>query len=67
MAMTRSGKIAGSVSSGCLESAVFEDGMTVLESGAPVLRHYGITDEMAFEVGLSCGGEVDIFVEPLSW
>jgi xanthine dehydrogenase accessory factor len=67
MAMTRSGKIAGSVSGGCLESAVFEDGMTVLETGTPVLRHYGISDEMAFEVGLSCGGTVDIFVEPLTW
>lgn len=67
MAMTRSGKIAGSVSGGCLESAVFEDGMSVLETGQPVLRHYGISDEMAFEAGLSCGGMVDIFVEPLAW
>jgi xanthine dehydrogenase accessory factor len=67
MAMTRSGKIAGSVSGGCLESAVFEDGMAALETGRPLLKHYGITDEMAFEVGLSCGGEVDIFVEPLTW
>lgn len=67
MAVTRSGKIAGSVSGGCLEGAVFEEAMLVLESGRPNLLHYGITDEMAFDVGLSCGGEVDIFIEPLDW
>lgn len=63
MAMTRSGKIAGSVSGGCLEAAVYEEGMDVIESGQPKLLHYGITDEMAWSVGLSCGGEVDIFIE----
>lgn len=67
MAMTPGGKIAGSVSGGCLEAAVYEEGMGVLETGRPKLLHYGITDEMAWSVGLSCGGEVDIFVEPLSW
>lgn len=67
MAMTPSGKIAGSVSGGCLEGAVYEEAMEVLESGSPRLKHYGISDEMAFEVGLSCGGQVDIFIEPLDW
>ncbi|HZU12719.1 MAG TPA: XdhC family protein [Chloroflexota bacterium] len=67
MAMTPSGKIAGSVSGGCLEAAVYEEGMAALESGVGRLVHYGISDEMAFQVGLSCGGEVDIFVEPLTW
>jgi xanthine/CO dehydrogenase XdhC/CoxF family maturation factor len=67
MAMTPSGKITGSVSGGCLEGAVYEEGMMVLDSGQPKLLHYGISDEMAWTVGLSCGGEVDIFVEPLSW
>lgn len=67
MAMTSGGKIAGSVSGGCLEGAVYEEAMEVLCSGSPVLRHYGISDEMAFNVGLSCGGEVDIFIEPLDW
>jgi xanthine/CO dehydrogenase XdhC/CoxF family maturation factor len=67
MAVTGSGKVTGSVSGGCLEAAVFEEAMLVLESGHPKLMHYGITDEMAFEVGLSCGGEVDIFIEPLDW
>ncbi len=67
MAMTASGNIVGSVSGGCLEAAVFEEAMQVLESGTPRVLHYGITDEMAWEVGLSCGGKVDIFVEPLAW
>ncbi len=67
MAMTKTGEIAGSVSGGCLEAAVFEEAMAVLESGRPKLLHYGISDEMAWNVGLSCGGEVDIFVEPLDW
>jgi xanthine/CO dehydrogenase XdhC/CoxF family maturation factor len=67
MAMTSSGKIAGSVSGGCLEAAVFEEAMEVLRTGLPKLVHYGISDEMAWNVGLSCGGEVDIFVEALDW
>ncbi len=67
MAMTPSGKITGSVSGGCLEGAVYEEAMEVLESRRPRLIHYGISDEMAWNVGLSCGGEVDIFIEPLDW
>ena len=67
MAMTPSGKIAGSVSGGCLEAAVYEEAMEVLETGRPKLVHYGISDEMAWDVGLSCGGTVDIFIEPLNW
>jgi xanthine dehydrogenase accessory factor len=67
MAMTASGKVSGSVSGGCLESAIFEEAQDVLSARLPKLVHYGITDEMAFEVGLSCGGEVDVFIEPLTW
>jgi xanthine dehydrogenase accessory factor len=67
MAMTASGKVAGSVSGGCLESAIFEAAQDVLSSRSPRLVHYGITDEMAFEVGLSCGGALDVFIEPLNW
>ena len=65
MAMTSGGRVAGSVSGGCLEAAIFEEGMEVLETGRPKLLHYGISDEMAWNVGLSCGGEVDIFIEPV--
>lgn len=67
MAMTPSGKIAGSVSGGCLEGAVYEEAMEVIEKRTPRLIHYGISDDMAWNVGLSCGGEVDIFIEPLDW
>lgn len=67
MAVTADGKIAGSVSGGCLEAAVVEEALAVLEDGACRLVHYGISDEMAWDVGLSCGGEVDIFVERLNW
>lgn len=67
MAITATGKVAGSVSGGCLESAIFEEAQEVLKTGQPKLIHYGITDDMAFEVGLSCGGQVDVFVEPLNW
>lgn len=67
MAVTRGGRIAGGVSGGCLEGAVFEEAMDVLDTGRARLVHYGISDEMAFTVGLSCGGQVDIFIEPLDW
>lgn len=67
MAMTASGKLAGSVSGGCLESAVYEEAMDAISTGQPRLVHYGISDEMAWNVGLSCGGAVDIFIEPLTW
>jgi len=67
MAMTPSGKIAGSVSGGCLEAAVLQEALEVLDCGKPRLVHYGISDEMAWNVGLSCGGAVDIFIEPLTW
>src|ERR1700724_1154699 len=67
MAVTASGQVSGSVSGGCLEADVFGQAQEVLATGRPKLVHYGITDEMAFDVGLSCGGRVDIFVEPLTW
>jgi xanthine dehydrogenase accessory factor len=63
-AMTRSGRIAGSLSGGCIEGDLFERAMEVLDTGRPRLLEYGISDEMAFEVGLSCGGRIEAFVEP---
>jgi xanthine dehydrogenase accessory factor len=53
----------GSVSGGCVEGAVYQLGEEVLESGKPVLQRYGVSDESAFAVGLTCGGIIDIFVE----
>jgi xanthine dehydrogenase accessory factor len=64
--VSRDGRMAGSVSGGCLESAVVLEAQATIEGDAPPrLLHYGISDEMGWAVGLSCGGEVDIFVETL--
>lgn len=65
MALTPDGKISGSVSGGCVEGAVFEAGVDVLKSNRPQLLHFGVADETAWEVGLACGGSIDIFVKPL--
>ena len=66
MAMTRDARIAGSVSGGCVESAVVEEGREVLETGKPKLLRFGVTDETAWNVGLSCGGTIEVFVETLT-
>jgi xanthine/CO dehydrogenase XdhC/CoxF family maturation factor len=65
MIVSSGGDLAGSVSGGCVETAVFEEAQEVLKTGQPKLLHYGITDEMAWDVGLACGGAIDVFVEPL--
>lgn len=62
--VTASGKITGSVSGGCVESDVVERARQVLETGTPALVTYGIADETGFEVGLSCGGSIDVLIEP---
>jgi xanthine dehydrogenase accessory factor len=64
MAVAANGDVIGSVSGGCVEGAVYELATEVIESGRPVLQTYGVTDDDAFEVGLTCGGIVDIFVAP---
>ncbi len=65
MALTKSGKIAGSVSGGCVESAVFEAGVQALKSGQPQLLKFGVADETAWQVGLACGGQIEVFVQAL--
>ena len=65
MAVTRSGKMAGSVSNGCIEGAVFEEAQKVLKSGEPKIAAFGVADDVAFEVGLACGGHIEVFVQPL--
>jgi xanthine dehydrogenase accessory factor len=66
MVVTRSGKMAGSVSNGCIEGAVFEEAQKVLQTGKPKLAAFGVADDVAFEVGLACGGHIEVFVQPLA-
>ena len=61
---TRTGQMAGSVSGGCIEGDVFERALEVLEDGQPTIQRYGIDDASGVAVGLSCGGEVDVLIEP---
>ncbi|MGJ6122022.1 XdhC family protein [Mycolicibacterium sp. Y3] len=60
------GAVAGSVSGGCVEGAVYELATEVTATGRPELQRYGISDDDAFAVGLTCGGILDVFVEPVS-
>ena len=66
MAVSADGEAVGSVSGGCVEGAVYELASEVRQSGQPVLQTYGISEDDAFSVGLTCGGIIDIFVEPVS-
>ena len=67
MAVSEDGEVAGSVSGGCVEGAVLEVALEVLSGAAPRVVTYGIADEDAFAVGLTCGGTIHVFVEPLDW
>src|SRR5689334_9964404 len=64
MLVSRSGRMAGSVSNGCIEGAVFEEAQKVLAAGQPKLIEFGVADDLAFEVGLACGGHIEVFVQP---
>jgi xanthine dehydrogenase accessory factor len=65
MAITADGKLSGSVSGGCVEGAVAEEAFAALASGRPKLLSFGVADETAWEVGLACGGSIQVFVEAL--
>jgi xanthine dehydrogenase accessory factor len=65
LAISASGALCGSVSGGCVESAVVQEAEEVFATGEPKLLTYGISDEEGFAVGLPCGGEIDVFVERL--
>ena len=65
LALNDLGEIAGSVTGGCVEPSVIREAQEVLDGGGARLREYGIADDMAFEVGLACGGTVGILIAPL--
>ena len=67
MAISEEGEMAGSVSGGCVEGAVAQEAIDVLVTGQPRLIEYGIADELAMTVGLACGGNIAVYVEPLNW
>lgn len=66
MVVNSRGEFAGSVSGGCVEGAVIEEAQRVIKTGKPKLLKYGIADETAWEVGLSCGGTIEVFAETLT-
>lgn len=65
MAVSASGAMAGSVSGGCVEGAVVMEAGKVLADGEPRFLSFGISNEMAWEVGLACGGKLEVYVEPI--
>jgi xanthine dehydrogenase accessory factor len=66
MVVLPDGAVYGSVSGGCVESAVYDVAMGVIDTGAPALQRYGVSDDDAFDIGLTCGGTLDVFVESIS-
>jgi xanthine dehydrogenase accessory factor len=66
MVVAPDGTVSGSVSGGCVEGAVYDLATEVAAAGQPRLQRYGVSDDDAFAVGLTCGGTIDIFVEPVS-
>jgi xanthine dehydrogenase accessory factor len=66
MACTSAGDMAGSVSGGCIEGAVYEEAQRVIKHGRPRLLEYGVANESAWEIGLACGGTIQVWVESLA-
>jgi xanthine dehydrogenase accessory factor len=67
MAVNSEGEVLGSVSGGCVEGAVVSEAMKILQTGERKLISFGYSNDEAFEVGLTCGGTIHLFVEPLDW
>jgi xanthine dehydrogenase accessory factor len=68
MAVSEDGEVAGSVSGGCVEGAVVSESLAVLAgTAAPRIVTFGYSDDDAFAVGLTCGGTIHLFIEPLDW
>jgi xanthine dehydrogenase accessory factor len=67
MAVNEQGEVVGSVSGGCVEGAVVTEALEVLQTGERKLVSFGYSDDEAFAVGLTCGGTIHLYVEPLDW
>jgi xanthine dehydrogenase accessory factor len=67
MAVSEDGEVAGSVSGGCVEGAVVIEALQIIESGERKVVTFGYSDDEAFAVGLTCGGTIHLFIEPLDW
>lgn len=67
LAVNERGEVIGSVSGGCVEGAVVAEALDVLQHGRPKLVSFGYSDDEAFSVGLTCGGTIHVFLEPLEW
>jgi xanthine dehydrogenase accessory factor len=67
MAVSEDGQVAGSVSGGCVEGAVVAEALQILEDGSRRMVTFGYSDDEAFAVGLTCGGTIHLFLEPLDW
>lgn len=65
LAVDGDGKFVGSVSGGCIEGAVIKEALDAIANGRPRLLDFGVTDEQAWDVGLACGGRVQVYVERL--
>ena len=65
LAIDGEGNFIGSVSGGCIEGAVVHEALAAIGDGKPRLLDFGVSDEMAWEVGLSCGGKISVYVEPV--
>jgi len=63
LAVDSDGAFVGSVSGGCVEGAVVEEALSAISDGKPRLLDFGVSDEQAWEVGLACGGKIEVFVE----
>jgi xanthine dehydrogenase accessory factor len=67
MAVSEDSEVAGSVSGGCVEGAVVSEAMEILATGERRVVTFGYSDDEAFAVGLTCGGTVHLFIEPMDW
>ena len=68
MAVSEDAEVAGSVSGGCVEGAVVTEALDILEAGGPGrMVSFGYSDDEEFAVGLTCGGTIRLFIEPLTW